>query len=204
MEKETFFLLDYYYKGGFTMHLLLACSIIGLAFIIERFIFYFKTRINAPKFLSEFFPLIKKKDIPNAIKLCERNHAPLTNILREGLLQYEQGKDAVARAMERQATVEVYRIERGLSVLAAIANVAPLLGFLGTVTGMIKSFGVIAVKGLDEPALVALGISEALITTATGLLIAIPVVAFWNYFIMKVNRLTKEIEQSTSNLLEML
>ncbi len=94
------------------------------------------------------------------------------------------------------------RLERGLVVIATVANVAPLLGFLGTVWGMIKSFDALAEAGLSNPGLVAAGISEALITTATGLAVAIPAQLFYNYFMSRINKFVRDIETSTNMLLE--
>jgi biopolymer transport protein ExbB len=122
--------------------------------------------------------------------------------MKAGLLKYGQPKEDIEKTIENAALFEMGRLERFLPVLATTANVAPLLGFLGTVTGMIKSFDALAAAGLSNPGLVALGIKEALITTAAGLIIAIPVQLVYNYFMSRINKFVRDIETATNMLLE--
>jgi biopolymer transport protein ExbB len=140
--------------------------------------------------------------VRDAIKICEQYRGPVASIMKAGLLKYGQPKEDVEKTIENAALFEMGRLERGLVVLATTANVAPLLGFLGTVTGMIKSFEALAEAGLSNPGLVAAGISEALITTATGLAVAIPVQLCYNYFMSRINRFVRDIETATNMLLE--
>ncbi len=122
--------------------------------------------------------------------------------MKAGLLKYGQPKEDVEKTIENAALFEMGRFERFLVVLATIANVAPLRGFFGTVTGMIKSFDALAAAGLSNPGLVAIGIKEALFTTAGGLGVAIPVQLMYNYFMSRINRFVRDIETSTNMLLE--
>jgi biopolymer transport protein ExbB len=122
--------------------------------------------------------------------------------MKAGLLKFGQPKEDVEKSIENAAMYEMGRLERGLPVIATAANIEPLLGFLGTVTGMINSFDALAKQGLSNPGAVAAGISEALITTAAGLIIAIPMQLAYNYYTGKVNRFVRDIETATNMLLE--
>jgi biopolymer transport protein ExbB len=185
------------------MWVLLAFSIVALAFIIERFIALRRARINVNEFLAKIRKaLIVNHSVRDAIKICEQYRGPVASIMKAGLLKYGQPKEDVEKTIENAALYEMSRLERGLVVLATTANVAPLLGFLGTVTGMIKSFEALAEAGLSNPGLVAAGISEALITTATGLAVAIPVQLAYNYFMSRINKFVRDIETSANMLLE--
>jgi biopolymer transport protein ExbB len=191
------------YQAPYVMFGLLAFSIIALAFIIERFIALRRAKINVNEFLAKVRKaLLVNRSIREAIRICEQYRGPVASIMKAGLLKYGAPKDDVEKTIESAAMYEVARLERGLVVLATTANVAPLLGFLGTVTGMIRSFDALARAGLANPGLVAAGISEALITTAAGLMVAIPVQLCYNYFMSKINKFVRDIETSTNMLLE--
>ncbi len=185
------------------MYFLAAFSIIALAFAIERFIALRRAKINVNEFLAKIRKaLIVNRSLREAVKVCEQYRGPVASIMKAGLLKYGQPKEDVEKTIENAALFEMGRLERGLVVLATTANVAPLLGFLGTVTGMIKSFDALAAAGLSNPALVAIGIKEALTTTAAGLFIAIPTQIVYNYFMSRINRFVRDIETSANMLLE--
>jgi biopolymer transport protein ExbB len=182
---------------------LLLFSIIGLVFIIERFIALRKAKINVNEFLAKLRKaLIVNRSLRDAIKICEQYRGPLASIMKAGLLKYGQPKEDIEKTIETAALHEMARLEKRLVVLASVANVAPLLGFFGTVSGMIKSFDALAEQGLSNPGAVAAGISEALITTAGGLAVAIPVQLFYNFFMNSINNSIRDIETSTNMLLE--
>jgi biopolymer transport protein ExbB len=194
---------EYMEKGGPVMWPILFFSVLALAFIIERFIALRRARINVNEFLAKIRKaLIVNHSVREAVKVCEQYQGPVASIMKAGLLKYGQPKDEVEKTIENAAIYEMGRLERGLVILATTANVAPLLGFLGTVTGMIKSFDALAAAGLSNPGLVASGISEALITTAAGLIVAIPVQLAYNYFMNKINKFVRDIETATNMLLE--
>jgi biopolymer transport protein ExbB len=195
--------MQYMRDGGPVMWPLLAASIIGLAVIIERFIALRRARINVNEFLAKIRKaLLVNRSVREAVKTCEQYRGPVASIMKAGLLKYGQPREELEQTIENAALYEMGRLERGLVVLATVANVAPLLGFLGTVTGMIRSFDALAEQGLSNPAAVASGISEALITTAAGLFIAIPVQLAYNYFTTRINRFVRDIEAATNMLLE--
>lgn len=195
--------MGYMRDGGPVMWFLLALSIIALAFIIERFVALRRARINVNEFLAKIRKaLIVNHSVREAIKICEQYRGPVASIMKAGLLKYGQPKEDIEKTIENAALYEMGRLERGLTVLATVANIAPLLGFLGTVTGMINAFDALMEAGLTNPGLVAGGISEALITTAAGLIVAIPVQMAYNYFMTRINRFVRDIETATNMLLE--
>lgn len=194
---------EYMQKGGPVMWVLLAFSVVALAFIVERFIALRRAKINVNEFLRKIRKaLIVNHSVRDAIKICEQYRGPVASVMKAGLLKYGQPREDVEKTIENAALYEMGRLERGLVVLATVANVAPLLGFLGTVTGMIKSFDALQEAGLSDPGLVAGGISEALITTATGLAVAIPVQIAYNYFMSRINRFVRDIETAANMLVE--
>lgn len=190
-------------EGGPIMWVLLLFSIVAVAFVIERFIALRRARINVNEFLAKLRKaLIVNKSVRDGVKICEQYRGPVASIMKAGLLKYGQPKEEVEKSIENASAYEMGRLERGLIVLATIANIAPLTGFLGTVTGMMRSFDALAQAGLSNPGLVAVGIKEALTTTATGLAIAIPTQLFYNYFMSRINKFVRDIETSTNMLLE--
>ena len=195
--------MQFYQSGGPVMHALLACSLIGLVFIIERAWSLYRAKINTQEFLDRVrTALLKRRNVKEAVTICEEYGGPIANIMKAGLLKYGRPQDEIERTIEAASAHELSRLERGLSVIATVANIAPLLGFLGTVSGMINSFDALARAGLSNPGLVAKGISEALITTATGLAVAIPMLVAYNYFTSRVSKFVLEMETSANVLLE--
>jgi len=182
---------------------LLFFSLLGLTFIIERYIALTKARINVNEFLTRIRKaLLVNRNVKEAIKVCEQYKGPVASVMKAGLLRYGHSREDIEKTIENAALFELDRLERGMGVLATTANVSPMLGFLGTVTGMIKSFATLAAEGLTNPGKVAAGISEALITTATGLIIAIPVQLAFNWYTTKINKYVREIETATNMLME--
>lgn len=191
-------------NGGPVMWPLLVSLLVAIGFAIERGIVLGRGRVNVLTFMRKVDGLLDKSDVKAAIEVCETTRGPVAQVVRAGLARWEKGRKHVEKAIETAGAGAMSKLERGLPVLASIANIAPLLGFLGTVTGMIKSFGVIAQAGLSNPGMVAKGISEALITTASGLIIAIPTLAAYNFFTSVVARSALEMDESTSQLLDRL
>ena len=200
---ESFRFMELMEQGGVIMWMLLVFSVIALAIIIERFIALWRAKINVNEFLQKIRKaLIVNRSVREAVKVCEQYRGPVASIMKVGLLKHGHPKEEVEKAIENAAAYEMGRLERGLTVLATTANVAPLLGFLGTVTGMIRSFDALAQAGLSNPGLVASGIKEALTTTAGGLAVAIPVQIAYNYFMSRIGRFVREIETAANMLLE--
>ncbi len=198
-------LFEIFLKGGYIMWFILLSSIIGLAVVIDRFIVLRKAKINVPAFMVRIRGFIKKKDISGAISYCMQEKSPVANIVRKGLKKYKYGHDRVKDAIENAGSQEISKLEKGLPVLASVAGIAPLLGFLGTVTGMIQAFMTIQdLAGAANPSDLAGGIWEALITTAFGLIVGIPALAIYNYFLSSVKKLVGEMETVANDVIDVI
>ena len=196
-------LFEIFLKGGVIMWLILGCSVVGLAVSIDRFLLLRKAKINVPAFLVRLRGLIKKGDISGAVSVCMEEKSPIANIVRKGLKKFRFGHDRVKEAIENAGRQEISKMEKGLSVLATVAGIAPLLGFLGTVTGMISAFMRIEdLAGTANPSDLAGGIWEALITTAFGLIVGIPALAFYNYFGSAVKKLVGDMETVANDVVD--
>lgn len=189
---------------------LLGAAVIGIAFIIERFITFLRARVNPKRFVARVISALREGGVQAATEVCNKSRSPVARILAAGLAKKDVGrrvqdkKAAIEDAIATAGASELAFLDRGMLVLAAVATVAPLMGFLGTVSGMIRAFDAIAIAGTMEPSLVAQGISEALITTATGLSIAIPVAAFHVFFTSRVNTYTRSMEEASNTLVDAL
>ena len=161
-------------KGGNFMWWLLTVAIIGLVFIIERFITLSRAKVNTRKLIGTVITTLKTEGVHAAAEECQKWRGPIAAILYSGLQKADKGDEAVEKAIGTAGVIEMSFLERGLVWVSSVANIAPLVGFLGTVSGMINAFEAIAASEQVNAKLVASGISEALITTATGLIIAIP------------------------------
>ncbi|MCH7773163.1 MAG: MotA/TolQ/ExbB proton channel family protein [Bacteroidetes bacterium] len=190
-------LFEIFLKGGVVMWLILASSVLGLSVVFDRFLFLRKAKINVPAFMVRLRGLIKKKDISGAVSVCMEEKSPIANIVRKGLKKYKYGHDRVKEAIENAGTQEINKLEKGLSILATVAGIAPLLGFLGTVTGMITAFMTIEeLAGYANPSDLAGGIWEALITTAFGLIVAIPLLFFYTVLQTKTTEIVDSLEMT--------
>ena len=192
----------YFEKGGPVMWPLLVLSILGLTVAIWRWWVLRQVNRSVPGFMKDLRKRLVEGDIDGAIRICEEHPSPVSSMVKAGLLRHGRPKDEIEKALEDAAAHELSVLEKGLPILATIAMIAPLLGFLGTVTGMINSFEALASVGLNNPAAVAKGISEALITTAAGLIIAIPVQMAYNYLVTRVNGLVRNMESAALVVVE--
>lgn len=198
------FVLEKFNQGGNFMWPLLIASVIALAVILERFWTLSRARVNTTRLMSQVVGALKEEGLEGSIEVCQRTRGPIAAILHAGLMRARKGPEAVEKAIESAGTIEMSFLQRGLIILASIANVAPLLGFLGTVSGMIHAFEAIAAAEQVSAKLVATGISEALITTATGLMIAIPTQLANNFFISRIDRFVLEMEEASIELVDTL
>jgi biopolymer transport protein ExbB len=192
----------YLSRGGIVMIPLLLCSIIGLTIVVEKSISLRKKKILIPEIISIIDSISSLEDVKLATNICEKNRGPLANIILVGLKNQILLMDDIKELTMDQGRQEVRFLERGLSVLETVAGIAPLLGLLGTVIGMIKVFNVISIQGAGQASLLAGGISEALITTATGLVIGIPMLVAFNYFANRAENFVMDIEKNTATLLQ--
>jgi biopolymer transport protein ExbB len=197
-------MVELFNKGGPFMWPLLAALVIGIAFILERLWTLTRASINAKNFFAQVEEALRGGGPDAAAEICSNTRGPVASVLHAGLLRAQRGLAHVEKAIETSGSIEMAFLERGMVWLATIANIAPLLGFLGTVSGMIKAFEAIALAGDVEPSLVASGISEALITTAAGLAIAIPIQAFHNYFVSRIDKIVIDMEESSAAFVDTL
>jgi biopolymer transport protein ExbB len=198
-------MIELFLKGGPVMYFILLCSLVGAVIIIERLIFFRRIRVDEEAFIRRLKTTLEKGHAEEALAICEDHPSPLANLMRVGIENRSQPKQVIREAILDAANLEIPKLERSLSMLGTVGNLAPLLGLLGTVTGNIKSFGVIGQLGVvGDPGLLARGIAEALLTTAFGLIVAIPVIVFYNYLVTKVNNIITRLENRVNQLVLLL
>ncbi|MBD3368137.1 MAG: MotA/TolQ/ExbB proton channel family protein [Candidatus Eisenbacteria bacterium] len=197
-------LVEFFNKGGNFMWALLVLAIIGLAVIIERAITLQRAKADVKSLMERVVGALKRGKYEEAVQICADTTGPIPQILHAGLRQAKKGTVAVEKAIETAGIIEMSFLERGLIILATVANVAPLVGFLGTVSGMVSAFEAIAQAEQVSAKLVASGISEALITTMTGLIIAVPTQIGHNLFVQRIDRFVVEMEDSAAELVDTL
>ncbi len=192
-------------KGGYLMYPLLFCSVLALAIILERTIIFSKLTLPRLPFLEKIGELLSRGKVLDAISSCEEYNLPLSRVIKAGLLNHDRDVEIVKEAMETQLEEEIPLMERHLGILATLSAVSPLLGLLGTVSGMVKIFSTIeAGGGMVDPGSLAGGIWEALLTTVFGLMIAIPSLIAYNYFQSRMRSLLREIRLAMKKLIKIL
>jgi len=189
-------------SGGFMMFPLGLCLAVGFVIIVWKVADLQMKAVRTRSLLGEVDGLIAKHQLREALAVCEDSTSPAAEILKAGLRRHKEGTERVMRAIENAGAIQVAGLEKGLVWLATLSNIAPLLGFLGTVIGMIQAFQAIEIAGEVEATLVAGGIKVALITTAAGLTIAIPINIMHNYFVTRVDRLVLDMEESTQKMID--
>lgn len=197
-------MFDLFYKGGFLMYPIFFSSLLAIAIFFERMFFLKSIKTSTRKFGNRISDLIRKGNINFAITACRKNYSPISQIILAALLKYGSSREEIREAIEDTAHQEVAVLEKNLPILATVGNIAPLLGLLGTVFGMIKGFQVISAIGVGNPEALAGAISEALLTTAFGLSVAIPTIVAYNYLVNRVERQIKEMEATSTEILELL
>ncbi|MCG7199388.1 MotA/TolQ/ExbB proton channel family protein [Marinobacter pelagius] len=190
--------------GGILMVPIVACSILALAIVLERFWTLRASRVAPPQTINELWHWIKKKDLNGRKLKALQASSPLGRILAGGLLNAKHGREIMKESIEHEASQVIHELERFLNPLGTVATIAPLLGLLGTVIGMIKVFAEIQLAGVGNAGNLAGGISEALITTAAGLSVAIPALICHRYFIRRVDELVVNMEQEAIKLVEVV
>ncbi len=202
--QSSFSLIKIFNEGGPFMWPILILSAVGFGFILERFIFFAMARLGSKEFVDKLDHCIASQDHASIEKFCDDNNNKVAKIILKGLSLKNLGYERVEKTLTISASVEVAMLERGLSVISAIANIVPMLGFLGTVTGMITAFDAIAAADQVSAKIVAGGIKEALLTTAFGLIAAIPILLFYNYFVNRIEHFITNIERLSSDIVEKL
>ncbi|PLX69426.1 MAG: MotA/TolQ/ExbB proton channel family protein [Denitrovibrio sp.] len=193
--------MDLIEKGGILMYPILFLSILSLAIFLERMVTLRSARYVPTAFKEKLKQALNAKDVDEAIAMCGRDNSALANVCKDILSNLDLPLQRLMETAEESGRYQATRLTRFLSSLQAIASIAPLLGLLGTVLGMIKTFIVIGDQGVGNAQALAGGISEALITTAAGLSVAIPTVVFYYLIRYRSNRVTIELERATSDVI---
>lgn len=205
--KQTFHqvLKEKFIEGGAGfMAIVLLCLIFGLALSIERIIYLNLSTTNTTKLLNKVENAIESEGVEAAKEVCKNTRGPVAGIFYQGLDKYDEGIDMVEKSIISYGGVLTGRLEKGLSWISLFISLAPNLGFMGTVIGMIAAFDNIAVVGDISPAVVADGIKVALLTTVFGLITAVILQIFYNYCVAKIDALVNDMEDSTISLIDML
>lgn len=198
-------LMQKFLEGGWAWMLpILVCLVIGLAIAIERILFLTFSNINSKKFIAKVEDALNKNGIEAAKEGCRNTKGPIASIYYQGLDRYDQGLDAVEKAVVSYGSVQTGQMESGLSWIGLFIALSPMLGFMGTVVGMIDAFDQIQAAGDISPTLVAGGIKVALLTTLLGLISAVILQLFYNYIVSKIDTLVNDMEDSSITLMDIL
>ena len=194
--------------GGPVMAPILLCSFLALGIVIEKFIYFSSIKMPVVRFKQQIFESVKNNSLSEAIQLCDANSSPVAKIFKAGLSKFGYPRESIKEMLEDASLFEIPKLEKRLGALATIAHVAPLLGLLGTVTGMISAFHTIQLRTASlnpvTPGDLAGGIAEALITTVAGLMVAIPTFVAYNYFVSRVNNIILEMERGSTELVNLI
>ena len=196
-------ILDYFNKGGIVMYFILLASILGVAIAIERYIFLKKLENSKKKLLSISLEKINKGQVSDLMVIYDSENNTVSRIFKTAIETYLKGasKEDIENSIGDIAKIELPIINRYLYLLGTMVSISPMLGLLGTVTGMIKATTVLAEKGLSSPSELLAGIAEAFITTAAGLIVAIPLLIIYNYLVNKAEGIIQEIEANTTQII---
>ena len=197
-------MVQLFQDGGWAMYPLLLLLIIGIAVAIERLYNLSRAAINAQDFFKSLEEAIKSGGPDQAAQLCSETPGPVASVIHAGLLRIDRGLDHVEKAVDNSGAVEMAFLERGMVWLSTVANLAPMIGFLGTVSGMINAFQAIKEAGDVEPSMVAGGISEALITTAAGLIVGILIQFCYNFFASRIDKIIADMTEQTAAFIDLL
>jgi biopolymer transport protein ExbB len=194
--------------GGPLMVPIILCSVIALGIVIEKMMYFFKIQTDTQEFKKQVFDYLKSNKMKEAIQLCDNSRSPVATILKAGIIKFGASREELKEYMEDASLYEIPKLESKLSALATIAHISTLLGLLGTVTGMTSSFHTIQVRAASlnpiTPGDLAGGISEALLTTVAGLMVAIPTFVAYNYCVHRVNRFVLEMERGATELVNFM
>lgn len=197
-------MIDFFTRGGPLMYPILLCSVIGWAIFMERIFAFIKVRRNLRPLQNAVKVFLQEDKAKEAVDLCTQNKSPLARILVVVLKNRGCQRSYLKSLAEEVGEREAVFLQRYLGLLGTIANITPLLGLLGTVLGMIKAFNVIATEGMGTPATLGGGISEALITTAAGLTVAVPMILLHRYLSSRSERLVLELEEATMQIVDLV
>ncbi len=198
-------LLDLFLKGGLVMWPILLCSFVGVAVIMEKFIILSRANVDHRPLLGKVRSALAHNDMKSALEACAAVKAPIGGLLKNGVVNFHKGTVAVKEGIENAAKVEIFYLEKRLSLLANVAAISPMLGFLGTVVGMVLAFQTIEQLGGNADAgTLAGGIWQGLLCSAFGLMVGIPALFFYNLFVANITRLVHNLEVATEEFFAMM
>ena len=192
-------------QGGPMIWLIVAASAVAVVVFIERVLHFHRAQINSMEFLNGVRNVLKRDNVVEAISICDATPGPVARLVKVAILSRERGRDGVREALEEAGLMEVPRLEEKLNVLATLAQIAPLLGLLGTVLGFLQIFGALQLAGSQaHMEQMAGGIWKALISTAGGIAVAIPCYAGYNYLVGRVNSIVLDMEKAASEIVNIV
>ncbi len=194
----------YFLEGGAFMWPILMTLIFGLAFVIERAYSLMMSGVDSQKFYEEITSSIKENGTEEAAKICKETDGPVAGIFYAGLIKVDRGLEEVEKGIQNSGAIEMAFLEKNMIWLNAVITVAPMLGFTGTVVGMIGAFDAIKAANDISPAVVAGGISQALLTTAFGLIVAMIIQVFQNVFVSRIDKLVLDMEEQSNRFIDYL
>ncbi len=192
-------------KGGPVMWLIVACSLLAGVIFLERLLHLHRAQINAVEFLKGIYNILRRNNVAEAVSICEETPGPVAFIVRAAVLHHDEPREQIALAIEEAGLAEVPRLERNLNMLLTIAQIAPLIGLLGTVLGMMQALITIEQQSpLVQSGDLATGLWQAMITTAAGLAVAIPTYVAYNFLIGRVEAVVLDMERASGDVLGFL
>lgn len=191
-------------RSSFTLVILIGCSILSFTYMVERWLFFRRAEVNVDGVLSHVKKLIDAGQMPQAQAYCQKNPAAVAQVIYYGLLHLSRPRKDIEELLQTKRLEERLKLEHSLGILGTLGNISPFVGLFGTVVGIIKAFQDLALSGSGGPSVVAAGIAEALVATAGGLLVAIPAVIAYNYFMRRVKTIGVDMEVASTRLLVML
>ncbi|HUW40216.1 MAG TPA: MotA/TolQ/ExbB proton channel family protein [Rectinemataceae bacterium] len=198
-------MFEFFQKGGIVIWVIVALSAAAVAIIIERLLYFRRIATDEEKLYSHVKLSLEKGHFDEALAICDQNLSPFSSLLRAGIENRAYPEQTQREMLKEAAAQEEPELERNVSALGTIANIAPLIGLLGTVTGTMKALGVLGRFGaVSDPSVIATGVSEALINTVGGIIVAVLSVIFYNYLVGKVNLIMLKLESQVTSLLAMV
>ena len=192
-------------QGGFVLWLILIASAMALAVVVERLLHLHRAQINSVEFLNGVRNVLKRDNVVEAISICDATPGPVARLVKTAILNRDHGRERVREAIEEAGLTEVPRLEANLNLLATIAQIAPLLGLLGTVVGFIRIFARMEIAGLHaNVGQLSQGIWQALICMAAGLAVAVPCYAAYNYLVSRVNAVVLDMERAATEIVNIV
>lgn len=194
-------MINFIVQGGWVLWVIMALSVVACIIVVERLIYLRRISVDEDKLFQRVKASLIEGHYNEALAICDNNLSPFSSLLKTGIENRRQPETVQRDILKDAAALEAPKLERGLSTLGTISTIAPLLGLLGTVTGTMKAFGVLGKFGaVSDPSALANGVSEALITTVGGIIVAVPVIIFYNFLVSRVNQILSMLENRVNML----